>query len=143
MGWRRGGRGGWFGPWPGAGPFSYLPPWQRPGWLYGRGMFMGMANPYLGYGGAPSPISYTPPLPMSYPTQRPLYYPQQLTTPQSQNIFPYYSMQQGQPSGYYPQSRRGIPVHMNCSYFNNGICTIRGTPVPANGAACPNFTPKI
>lgn len=33
-GW--GWRGGW-GPWPGRGPFSYLPPWQRPGWLYGRG----------------------------------------------------------------------------------------------------------
>ena len=33
MGWR--GRGS--GPWPGRGPFSYLPPWQRPGWLYGRG----------------------------------------------------------------------------------------------------------
>ncbi|RLE59315.1 MAG: hypothetical protein DRJ35_06045 [Thermoprotei archaeon] len=41
-GWRGGwwgwGRGwGWRGPWPGNGPFSYLPPWQRPGWLFGRG----------------------------------------------------------------------------------------------------------
>ncbi|MEM2907849.1 MAG: DUF5320 domain-containing protein [Candidatus Hadarchaeales archaeon] len=27
----------WFGPWPGRGPFSYLPPWRRPGWLYGPG----------------------------------------------------------------------------------------------------------
>lgn len=35
-GWGRG-RRGWSGPWPGRGPFSYLPPWQRPGWLYGRG----------------------------------------------------------------------------------------------------------
>ena len=39
-GWGRGrgwfGRGRWFGPWPGRGPFSYLPPWQRPGWVYGR-----------------------------------------------------------------------------------------------------------
>jgi hypothetical protein len=35
MGW--GGRGGWWGPWPGRGPFSHLPPWERPGWLYGRG----------------------------------------------------------------------------------------------------------
>ncbi|MGC8816238.1 MAG: hypothetical protein ACP5PX_00230 [Candidatus Hadarchaeum sp.] len=26
-----------FGDWPGHGPFSYLPPWQRPGWLYGPG----------------------------------------------------------------------------------------------------------
>jgi hypothetical protein len=31
--------GGWRGRgnWPGAGPFSNLPPWQRPGWLHGRG----------------------------------------------------------------------------------------------------------
>ena len=35
MSWR--GRGGWWGPWPGRGPFSHLPPWERPGWLYGRG----------------------------------------------------------------------------------------------------------
>lgn len=35
-GWM-GGRSGWAGGWPGRGPFSYLPPWQRPGWLYGRG----------------------------------------------------------------------------------------------------------
>ncbi|WFO74875.1 hypothetical protein J4526_07335 [Desulfurococcaceae archaeon MEX13E-LK6-19] len=35
-GWR--GRGwGWWSPWPGRGPFSYLPPWLRPGWLFGRG----------------------------------------------------------------------------------------------------------
>jgi len=32
MSWR-----GAYGPWPGRGPFSHLPPWQRPGWLYGRG----------------------------------------------------------------------------------------------------------
>ena len=25
------------GPWPGHGPFSHLPPWERPGWLLGRG----------------------------------------------------------------------------------------------------------
>ncbi|MGD6850898.1 MAG: hypothetical protein ACQCN6_02425 [Candidatus Bathyarchaeia archaeon] len=25
------------GNWPGNGPFSHLPPWQRPGYLYGRG----------------------------------------------------------------------------------------------------------
>ena len=27
----------WRGPWPGNGPFSYLPPWERPGWKFGRG----------------------------------------------------------------------------------------------------------
>ncbi|MGB9786801.1 MAG: hypothetical protein ACPLRJ_05980, partial [Infirmifilum uzonense] len=31
-GWYRG-----WGPYPGRGPFSYLPPWQRPGWIYGPG----------------------------------------------------------------------------------------------------------
>ena len=25
------------GQWPGNGPFRNLPPWERPGWLYGRG----------------------------------------------------------------------------------------------------------
>ena len=33
MGWRW----GWRGPFPGRGPFSYLPPWLRPGWVFGRG----------------------------------------------------------------------------------------------------------
>ena len=32
MGWRR---RSWIGPWPGRGPFSDLPPWRRPGWVYG------------------------------------------------------------------------------------------------------------
>ena len=41
--WQRGnrgrgrGRGRNQGSWPGNGPFSHLPPWQRPGWLYGPG----------------------------------------------------------------------------------------------------------
>lgn len=45
MGWRGGfgGRKGWFGPWPGRGPFSFLPPWQRPG-------FGGWVNPRFGPG---------------------------------------------------------------------------------------------
>jgi len=38
--------GGWLGPWPGRGPFSYLPPWQRPGWLYGRGACRWLFAPY-------------------------------------------------------------------------------------------------
>ena len=44
MGWR--GRG-WSGQWPGRGPFSYLPPWQRPGWLYGRGACWHLPFSYL------------------------------------------------------------------------------------------------
>jgi len=47
-GWR--GRGwGWTGPWPGRGPFSYLPPWLRPGWLFGgfgRGFRWWWGYPY-------------------------------------------------------------------------------------------------
>lgn len=31
----RGGRGR--GMYPGNGPFSHLPPWERPGWIYGPG----------------------------------------------------------------------------------------------------------
>ncbi|USS40523.1 hypothetical protein NF865_09520 [Thermococcus aggregans] len=27
----------WWKPWPGRGPFSWLPPWLRPGWIFGRG----------------------------------------------------------------------------------------------------------
>jgi hypothetical protein len=43
MGWR--GRG-WTGPGPGRGPFSNLPPWQRPGWLYGRGACWYLYGPH-------------------------------------------------------------------------------------------------
>jgi hypothetical protein len=34
------------GPWPGRGPFSNLPPWERPGWLYGRGACWYMYGSY-------------------------------------------------------------------------------------------------
>jgi hypothetical protein len=43
MGWR--GRA-WAGSWPGRGPFSNLPPWQRPGWRYGRGACWYPYEPY-------------------------------------------------------------------------------------------------
>lgn len=46
MGWR--GRR-WEGPWPGRGPFSHLPPWQRPGWLYGRGACWWFLAPHFRY----------------------------------------------------------------------------------------------
>ncbi|KXH76379.1 MAG: hypothetical protein AM326_07110 [Candidatus Thorarchaeota archaeon SMTZ-45] len=38
------GRSGSRGRWPGNGPFQDLPPWERPGWLYGRGSCW-----YMGY----------------------------------------------------------------------------------------------
>jgi hypothetical protein len=28
---------GWWGRYPGRGPWSHLPPYERPGWWYGRG----------------------------------------------------------------------------------------------------------
>ncbi|MGB9842420.1 MAG: hypothetical protein ACPLKZ_06860 [Candidatus Bathyarchaeales archaeon] len=43
MGWK--GRD-WTSTWPGRGPFSHLPPWQRPGWLYGRGTCWYLHSPY-------------------------------------------------------------------------------------------------
>ncbi|AFL66934.1 hypothetical protein Desfe_1061 [Desulfurococcus amylolyticus DSM 16532] len=47
MGWRR----EYWNPWPGHGPWSYLPPWMRPGWVL-----------WLGYRGTPPvyPYSATP-----------------------------------------------------------------------------------
>ncbi|MEM3507319.1 MAG: DUF5320 domain-containing protein [Candidatus Bathyarchaeia archaeon] len=62
-GWR--GRS-WFGPWPGRGPFSYLPPWQRPGWFFGptrgycRWLWAYPYNtwiPWLGWGSPSTPQS--------------------------------------------------------------------------------------
>ena len=47
MAWFGRGRGGQAGPWPGRGPFSYLPPWQRPGWRFGRGACWRFLAPYL------------------------------------------------------------------------------------------------
>ncbi len=42
------GRGrGQYGSWPGRGPFCNLPPWQRPGWLYGRGSCWYLYSQYL------------------------------------------------------------------------------------------------
>lgn len=56
MGWRGRG-GGRSGRWPGRGPFSNLPPWQRPGRIYGFGRgFYGYGGPY-GYGSY-SPYGY-------------------------------------------------------------------------------------
>lgn len=35
-----------FETWPGRGPFSHLPPWQRPGWYFGRGLCWRYFYPY-------------------------------------------------------------------------------------------------
>ncbi len=46
------GRSGGRGRWPGNGPFRDLPPWERPGWLYGRGScwYMGYQPRFSGIG---------------------------------------------------------------------------------------------
>ncbi|NPA04659.1 MAG: hypothetical protein GXO09_01010 [Crenarchaeota archaeon] len=75
-GWGRGARWGWRGPWPGRGPFSHLPPWMRPGWLYGRGACRwwlwgwggwwrraALYPPYPYYPPTAYPAPYTPPYP--------------------------------------------------------------------------------
>ena len=59
MAWRRGGRRGSY---PGRGPFNHLPPWQRPGWLYGPGSCWWL------YGGPVSTTGY-PILPQNINTQ--------------------------------------------------------------------------
>ncbi len=75
FGWRR----GWSGPWPGNGPFNYLPPWERPGWRYGPGSCWSI---FPGYGAAYNPHyssyyrrpMYYPPYPYDYSGYPPEYY---------------------------------------------------------------------
>ncbi|MGC8557144.1 MAG: DUF5320 domain-containing protein [Fervidicoccus sp.] len=43
-----------FGTYPGNGPWSNLPPWERPGWKYGRGWC------WQGYGRVAWPYSESP-----------------------------------------------------------------------------------
>jgi hypothetical protein len=47
------------GRYPGNGPFRDLPPWQRPGWVYGRGRGYGMGY----YTGDPTKCARFPWLP--------------------------------------------------------------------------------
>jgi hypothetical protein len=50
---KKGGEKMW-GRYPGNGPFSDLPPWERPGWVYGRGRclwYPGYGYPRYGYPG--------------------------------------------------------------------------------------------
>jgi len=72
-GWR--GRGGGLtGPWPGRGPFRYLPPWQRPGRLFGFGR--GFGGWLWGYPYNPWVCNRFPWLPRwwwAYPQYWPLY----------------------------------------------------------------------
>ena len=47
---------------PGNGPFRDLPPWQRPGWLYGYGRGYGLGSGWA-YAGDPSKCARFPWLP--------------------------------------------------------------------------------
>jgi len=51
-GWR-----GRSGLWPGRGPFSYLPPWERPGWILGREACWRYGYPPALFPYKPSPTS--------------------------------------------------------------------------------------
>jgi len=52
----RGRRGGY----PGNGPFNDVPPWQRPGWLYGYGRGIGAGYGRAYYAGDPSKCARFP-----------------------------------------------------------------------------------
>ena len=36
----------------------------------------------------------------------------------------------------------GHPVHGDCVYFKDGLCTLSGVAVDPSGSGCPRFTPK-
>mgnify|MGYP006977944529 CR=1 FL=1 len=121
------------GQYPGAGPFNYLPPWQRPGWLYGGGFA------YMRCYGMSAPINYNP---QSYAPQftRSQFF-QQPPLPLNQRS-PYNFTQTSSQLNYLQQLQY-LQSHANCIYFNNGICALKGIQVSADGVACKNFTPKI
>ena len=119
---------------PGPSPLGYSP-WQGSGWPYG-----GAFSPYAGYG---APLPSPRYLPMPFLMQKQPYYPQQLPPQYPPQAFPYRYAQLPQPVAYPQPSARSVAIHMNCAHFNNGICALRGAPVPPNGPACPSFTPRI
>jgi hypothetical protein len=92
MGWRGRGRGGsGRGLWPGRGPFSNLPPWQRLGWLYGRGACWWLSPYYQSTGPAtpdqtpaPSVAPFTPFIPQFTKEQETQILEQQMSTLQAQ-----------------------------------------------------------
>jgi hypothetical protein len=51
------------GRYPGNGPFSDLPPWQRPGWVYGYGRGYGLGYGRMYAAGDPSKCARFPWLP--------------------------------------------------------------------------------
>ena len=75
MGWRR---RAYFDQWPGRGPFSHLPPWQRPGQAYGgRGYGRGL-------GADPQACARVPWLPRLWWADPTYAYQPQTPTPQDE-----------------------------------------------------------
>lgn len=130
------GAGRGMGAWPGPSPLGYSP-WRGPSWPYGA-----PPSPYAGYGAPPFNPWYPPTPTMPFLMQRQPYYPQQLPPQYSPQEFPYGYARPFQPVAYPQPSARSVAIHMNCAHFNNGVCALRGAPVPPNGPACPSFTPR-
>jgi hypothetical protein len=93
----------------------------------------------MGYYGAFAPISYNPQSYASQFTQTQLF--QRPPLPLNQRSP--YNFTQIPPQLNYLQQPQYLQTHVNCIYFNNGTCTLKGIQVPANEAACQNFTPRI
>lgn len=115
---------------------------------YGRGLGLGLRSGYgrsvglsWGRGFRPGLSLYSYPI-QAYPQQSTLYntaYPQQHPSYTLRAPNTYQQIYQQQPS--IPTSLTA--THMNCVHFNDGICTLRGISVPANGLACQSFTSRV
>ena len=120
---------------------------------YGRGMGFGRGlgpnlSPYCrrfpgmprGWWANPASSSQTvPPSTWDQP-----YRPSSLLPQYPQQNIPQYQYMQTAHETSYPQSfMQNISTHMSCAYFNNGICALRGMPVPADGPVCSSFTPRL
>lgn len=70
----------WPNPWPGRGPYAHLPPWQRPGWLYGRAACCGHWATYKDY--PPIPTLLKPEDEIAILTQQKTFVEEQLKTMQ-------------------------------------------------------------
>jgi hypothetical protein len=111
---------------------------------YGRGLGIGYTGG-LGLGWKRGLGTRFLPYGYYYPSYTHQYPPYAVSNPSQ-----YASSPMQVPFGYqqlYPQKPSTgttlTAVHTNCAHFNNGFCTLKGSSVPANGPACPSFTPRI
>jgi hypothetical protein len=120
MGYGWFGRGWGFG--PNLSPYCRWLPWL-PRWWWANPAYASMMSTYAW--GQPN-----------YPQYSPYYLP-------SQGTLPYQWMRPTQPVSYPQAFTARMPVHMNCAYFSNGICALRGVSVPPTGPACQSFIPRV